>query len=69
MAPGARYSDTALARVRTARRVSRWMTNLLHRFPDTSAHDTRLQDIDLACLFFSDAARAALAETDVGLPL
>lgn len=62
------YSEKALARVWKAQRFSWWMTNLLHKFPDTSAYDTRLQDIDLAYLFSSDAAQAALAENYVGLP-
>lgn len=43
------------------------MTNLLHRFPD-SAYDHRLQQTELAYLFSSERALAALAENYVGLP-
>jgi p-hydroxybenzoate 3-monooxygenase len=44
------------------------MTTLLHRFPDSSAFDRRLQDTDLAYLFSSRKALGSLAENYVGLP-
>ena len=62
------YSDTALARVWKAQRFSWWMTNLLHRFPDRSDFDQRMQRTELDYLFSSDAALASLAENYVGLP-
>lgn len=62
------YSDTALARVWKAQRFSWWMTNLLHRFPERSAFDQRMQRTELEYLFSSKAALASLAENYVGLP-
>jgi p-hydroxybenzoate 3-monooxygenase len=62
------YSQKALARVWKGQRFSWWMTTLLHRFPDSSAFDRRLQDTDLAYLFSSQKALASLAENYVGLP-
>ena len=44
------------------------MTNLLHRFPDMSEADLRLQCADLDYLFASEAAQASMAENYVGLP-
>jgi p-hydroxybenzoate 3-monooxygenase len=44
------------------------MTTLLHRFPDNSPFDARLQETDLAYLFSSQKALASLAENYVGLP-
>jgi p-hydroxybenzoate 3-monooxygenase len=62
------YSERALARVWKGQRFSWWMTALLHRFPDHSAYDQRLQDTELAYLFSSQQALASLAENYVGLP-
>jgi p-hydroxybenzoate 3-monooxygenase len=62
------YSQKALARVWKGQRFSWWMTTLLHRFPDSSGFDQRLQDTDLAYLFSSQKALASLAENYVGLP-
>lgn len=41
---------------------------LLHRFPDNSPYDEKLQEIDLSYLFSSEAALRSLAENYVGLP-
>jgi p-hydroxybenzoate 3-monooxygenase len=62
------YSRRALARVWKGQRFSWWMTMLLHRFPDSTAYDKRLQDTELAYLFSSQKALASLAENYVGLP-
>lgn len=62
------YSEKALARVWKAQRFSWWMTNLLHRFPDSHEVDRRFQRTDLDYLFSSEAAQASLAENYVGLP-
>ncbi len=62
------YSDRALARIWKAQRFSWWMTNLLHRFPDRSGFDARMQETDLDYLFSSRSAMASLAENYVGLP-
>jgi len=62
------YSQKALARVWKGQRFSWWMTMLLHRFPEQSAFERKLQDTDLAYLFSSRQALASLAENYVGLP-
>jgi p-hydroxybenzoate 3-monooxygenase len=62
------YSAKALARVWKAQRFSWWMTTMLHTFPASIEYDQKLQDIDLAYLFSSDAAQRSLAENYVGLP-
>ena len=62
------YSQTALQRVWKAERFSWWMTTALHRFPEASGFDRRLQQAELDYLFASDAARTAFAENYVGLP-
>lgn len=62
------YSAKALARVWKAQRFSWWMTSLLHTFPAQIEYDQKLQDIDLAYLFSSEAAQHSLAENYVGLP-
>jgi len=62
------YSKRALARVWRGQRFSWWMTSMLHRFPDNSPYDQRMQDTELAYLFSSERALASLAENYVGLP-
>ncbi len=62
------YSDRALARIWKAQRFSWWMTMLLHRFPDQSPYENRLQKTELDYLFSSRNAMASLAENYVGLP-
>ena len=63
------YSTRCLARIWKAERFSWWMTSLLHRFPEHSAFDQRIQRAELEYLAGSTAAQAALAENYVGLPL
>lgn len=62
------YSDAALARVWKAERFSWWMTTLLHRFPDQSEFDRRIQRTEFEFLAQNEAAQKALAENYVGLP-
>jgi p-hydroxybenzoate 3-monooxygenase len=62
------YSEKALRRIWKAERFSWWMTGLLHRFPEMSAFDTRMQAAELDYLLGSEAAMTALAENYVGLP-
>ena len=62
------YSDRALARVWQAERFSWWMTRLLHRFPEDSGFDQKVQRAELEYLARSVSAQAALAENYVGLP-
>jgi len=62
------YSARALARVWTSERFSWSMTTMLHRFPEQSTFDQRMQESELAYLECSDAAQTALAENYTGLP-
>jgi p-hydroxybenzoate 3-monooxygenase len=62
------YSDMALRRVWAAVRFSWWLTSLLHRFPDQTPIDQRLQEAELAYLHHSDKAQAAISEQYAGLP-
>ena len=63
-----RYSEQALARVWKVERFSWWMTSLLHRFPDQSEFDLRMQQAELAALAATPEAQAMLARNYVGLP-
>lgn len=62
------YSQTALRRVWKATRFSWWMTNLLHRYPDRTPFDQRIQASELDYLQHSSAAQKSLSENYVGLP-
>ena len=63
-----RYSEKALARVWKAERFSWWMTSLLHRFPDQSPFDVKMQAAELAFLRDNEDAQRVLAINYVGLP-
>ena len=63
-----RYSSTALSRVWKAERFSWSMTRLLHRFPEQSPFERRMQQAELEYLETSVAAQASLAENYIGLP-
>lgn len=63
------YSQRCLARIWKAERFSWWLTNLMHRFPDTGGFGQRVQEAELDYLVHSQAASTALAENYVGLPL
>ena len=64
------YSSIALARVWKAVRFSWWMTTLLHRFgDDDGGFAQRIAQAELDLLATNEAARAAMAEQYVGLPL
>jgi p-hydroxybenzoate 3-monooxygenase len=62
------YSHNCLRRIWKGERFSWWMTTLLHRFPDESPFDRRIQAAELDYLRNSQAAQKALAENYVGLP-
>jgi len=64
----AQYSQTALARVWKVERFSWWMTSLLHRFPEQSDFDKKIQQAEMAYLQQSKSAQASLAINYVGLP-
>lgn len=63
------YSQRCLRRIWKAERFSWWLTNLMHRFPDTDSFGQRVQEAELDYLVNSKAASTALAENYVGLPL
>ncbi len=62
------YSERALARIWKAERFSWWMTNLLHRFPEQSGFDLKMQRAEIAFLRSNREAQMVLAQNYVGLP-
>jgi p-hydroxybenzoate 3-monooxygenase len=62
------YSEKALARVWKAERFSWWFSSLMHRYPDQSEFDLKMQVADLEFLRTNSAAQKAMAENYVGLP-
>jgi p-hydroxybenzoate 3-monooxygenase len=62
------YSPKALARVWKAERFSWWFSSLMHRYPDQSEFDLKMQVADLEFLRSNKAAQKAMAENYVGLP-
>ncbi|MGW2777123.1 4-hydroxybenzoate 3-monooxygenase [Streptomyces olivaceoviridis] len=63
------YSATCLRRIWQAERFSYDMTTLLHRAPDATAFDARLQLARLERIASSRAAETDLAEAYTGFPL
>jgi p-hydroxybenzoate 3-monooxygenase len=62
------YSQRALARIWSAMRFSWWMTSILHRFPDQSDFDQKVQECELQQLRDMPEARRVMALNYVGLP-
>lgn len=62
------YSQKALARVWKAERFSWWFSSLLHRYPDQSEFDLKMQKAEIDFLRTNEAAQIAMAENYVGLP-
>ncbi|MCV3273480.1 4-hydroxybenzoate 3-monooxygenase [Roseobacter sinensis] len=62
------YSEKALARVWKTERFSWWFSSIMHRFPDQSNFDLRMQHAELEFLRTNAAAQKAMAENYVGLP-
>ena len=62
------YSATSLRRIWRTEHFSRWMTSMLHRFPDDDTFQQRMQRAQLEYTVRSRAASASLAENYVGLP-
>jgi p-hydroxybenzoate 3-monooxygenase len=62
------YSEKALTRVWKTQRFSWWLTSLMHRYPEMSEFDERMQVAELAFLRSNDAAQTAMAQNYVGLP-
>ena len=63
-----RYSETALGRVWASMKFSWRFTALLHRFPDQSEFDQRMQETELAFLRDNEFEQASVAHQYVGLP-
>ncbi|MEM9523527.1 MAG: 4-hydroxybenzoate 3-monooxygenase [Pseudomonadota bacterium] len=62
------YSKTALARVWKVSRFSWWFSLLMHRFPNQSEFDRKMQIAELEFLRHSEDAQAVMATNYVGLP-
>ena len=62
------YSEMALARIWKVERFSWWFSSLMHRFPDQTTFDFRMQIAELEFLRSNSAAQKAMAENYVGLP-
>ncbi|MFK7752136.1 MAG: 4-hydroxybenzoate 3-monooxygenase [Sedimentitalea sp.] len=62
------YSAQALSRVWKAERFSWWFSSLMHRYPDQSPFDIKMQVAELEFLRSNTAAQKAMAENYVGLP-
>ncbi|WP_243268515.1 4-hydroxybenzoate 3-monooxygenase [Sulfitobacter sp. DSM 110093] len=62
------YSTKALARVWKAERFSWWFSSLMHRYPDQTDFDHKIQIAELEFLRSNTAAQKAMAENYVGLP-
>ena len=62
------YSEKALARVWKAERFSWWFSSLMHRYPDQSTFDIKMQVAEIEFLRTNRAAQIAMAQNYVGLP-
>lgn len=62
------YSQKALSRVWKAERFSWWFSSLMHRYPQQTEFDLKMQIADLEFLRSNAAAQRAMAENYVGLP-
>ncbi len=62
------YSEKALARIWKAERFSWWFSSIMHRYPDQSEFDLKMQVAELEFLRTNKAAQQAMAENYVGLP-
>jgi len=62
------YSERALDRVWRAERFSWRFSSLMHRYPDQSGFDLRIQQTEFNFLRSNQSAQKAMAENYVGLP-
>ena len=62
------YSAKALSRVWKAERFSWWFTSMMHRFPDQTEFDLKMQIAEIEFLRSNASAQKAMAENYVGLP-
>lgn len=63
------YSSDALARVWKVERFSWYLSTLMHRFPDHSPFEQKMQRAEFDYVRTSEAASRTIAENYVGLPL
>ena len=63
-----RYSERALSRVWKVERFSWWFSGLMHRFPDQTDFDLKMQIAELEFLRSNVDAQRAMATNYVGLP-
>lgn len=62
------YGPRALKRIWRAMHFSWWMTTLMHRFPDQTEFDQKIQEAELQQLETMEAAQVTMATNYVGLP-
>jgi len=62
------YGPRALTRIWAAMRFSWWMTTLMHRFPDQTDFDQKIQEAELRQLETMESAQVTMARNYVGLP-
>lgn len=62
------YSERALNRIWKAERFSWWFSSLMHRYPEQSSFDLKMQISELDFLRSNKAAQTAMAQNYVGLP-
>ncbi|MBN8293110.1 4-hydroxybenzoate 3-monooxygenase [Rhodobacter sp. NTK016B] len=62
------YGPRALTRIWAAMRFSWWMTTLMHRFPDQTEFDQKIQEAELHQLESMESAQITMARNYVGLP-
>ena len=63
------YSATALARVWKVERFSWYLSTMMHRFPEHSPFEQKMQRAEFDYVRSSEAASRAIAENYVGLPM
>lgn len=63
------YSETCLKRIWKVERFSWYMSTMLHKFPDNSAFEARMQRAEFDYIASSETASRSVAENYVGLPL
>jgi p-hydroxybenzoate 3-monooxygenase len=63
------YPERALRRIWKAERFSWQLTNLMHRFPDATPFERKMQEAELDYVAGSEAMQRAIAENYIGLPL
>jgi len=63
------YPTRTLSRIWKAERFSWQLTNLMHRFPDATAFERKMQQAELDYVALSEAMQRAIAENYIGLPL